>query len=202
MQTRELRTKAWQPLQAEAVTGQAGGKQLTSVSLPVGNILVMLRVTKANGAAGQPSITGNFRASQTTNPPPEKKKEKKPEISYKDDSPDLEYTYSGVSLCSDDDFTDCYVEFKEPGDLAYVGDDNNDDTESITVGTGMVATLWEHRDFTWRSTTLSCGYYILEGELQDVSSVQVRAREEKPCDFMSGDPETAEQFATTYNAWP
>jgi hypothetical protein len=204
MQTRALGTQAWQSLQAEAVTEQSGGKRINSVSMPVGNIVVFLTAIKSNGGTELPSVTGNFQQNYDINLPPEKKKEKKKGGSNADDlmevEPDL--AYRGVSLCRDDDFSDCYTNFTGPGDLEYVGDENNDDTESLTVGKGFSATLWEHRDFTGRSTTLLCGHYILEGELQGVSSVQVRASKELDCDYVSSDAADALRNAETYGAWP
>jgi hypothetical protein len=204
MQTRALGTQAWQSLQAEAVTEQSGGKRINSVSMPVGNIVVFLTAIKSNGGTELPSVTGNFQQNYDINLPPEKKKEKKKGGSNADDlmevEPDL--AYRGVSLCRDDDFSDCYTNFTGPGDLEYVGDENNDDTESLTVGKGFSATLWEHRDFTGRSITLLCGHYILEGELQGVSSVQVRASKELDCDYVSSDAADALRNAETYGAWP
>jgi hypothetical protein len=61
-------------------------------------------------------------------------------------------------------------------ELAYVGDDANDDIETVLVrGAYTEATLYEHSNFQGRSVTLTCGRYeLIDDPENEVSSIRTR----------------------------
>jgi hypothetical protein len=158
-----------------------------------------------NASSGAPESEENARAEtlQACKTNTNQTQNDKPAEGAGTDSAQLFEDYEGVSVCVDDDFTDC--RWSSFGKSAkYVGNGMNDDVQSITVGYGMEVTLYEHRDYQGRSITLSCGAYILSDELTGVSSIKVRkVNETSPygCSLATYDEESKIDKAERLAQW-